>query len=303
MKNQFWSRITLGSKWLLVFFFLISVQSFSQVNIIRYFYSLDANTPLSYLRIVPNEGNQAFFTDLKGKLEIPKSELPEMTSINISGYGINDTLISMRDLMSKETIFLRAKEYVLPEVAVKSSQLTEIKIGDSRAGLWEVNNPMKLIGGEEGELYRYAIRVKISDPIPTYLEEIKFYVSKILIEKVDVSIRILVPSATKKIVPGRMNPISGFQELLQGNKIVKVTNSGWQQVYFEESVQVPDGVTDLMIIFDLLEKEPKSNFAIANQKTSKKIDLGFYLTGGKIGVHSLDSVHPAVELTLLKSKQ
>jgi hypothetical protein len=302
MKNQFWSRITLENKWLVIIFFLISVQSLAQDSTIRYFYSLDSKTPLSYLRVVPSEGNQAFFTDLKGKLEIPNSELAPIKGFNISGYGINDTLISKRDLLSKETIYLKTKEYILPEFAVKSSQLIEIKIGDSRAGLWDVNNPMKLIGGGEGELYRYAIRVKIPDRSTVYLDEIKFYVSKILAEGVDISIRTLVPSTTKKIVPGRMNPISEFRELLQGNKIVKVTKSGWQQVNFDEIIQIPKGVSDLMIIFDLLEKEPKSNFAIANQKTSKKIDLGFYLTGGKIGVHSLDPVHPAVEVTLLKSK-
>lgn len=302
MKNQFWCLITSGSNWLVVPLLLVFVQSFAQDNTVRYFYSLDSNVPLSYLRVVPSDAKQAFFTDLKGKLEIANSKLPQVTSFNISGYGINDTLISIQDFLSAQTIFLETKDFVLPEVSIGSTQLHELKIGDSKAGLWEVKGPIKLLGGEEGEFSRDAIRVKISSRNQHYLDEIKFYVSKSLVQSVYVSVRILFPSPAKKIVPGRKNPVSGFKELLQENKIVNVTKSGWQEVRFAESVQIPVGVSDLFIVFDLLETVPKSNFAIAEQKTSKKIDFGFYLTGGSIGVDNLYPIHPAVEITFLKAK-
>ncbi len=69
---------------------------------------------------------------------------------------------------------------------------------------------------------------------------------------------------------------------------------------FDESVGIPEGVKDLFIVFDLLEKESKSRFMIANQQTSKAIDEAFYNTGGKIGVYNLHPIHPAIELIFLK---
>jgi hypothetical protein len=300
MKNPFWSPILSVNKWLIVPLLLFCVQSFGQDTMVRYIYSLDEKIPLAYLRILPINGKEAFFTDLKGKLELPKTQTAQSTSFNISGYGINDTLISIQQVMSLDTIFLKTKEFELPEVAINSTQLSELKIGDSLADLWEVSMPITLVGAADGEFYRYAIRVKIPKKKQLYLDEIKFYVSNNLAEKVDVSLRVLYPISSKRIIPGRVSSISEFTELLQGTKIITVAKSGWQQVKFSESLQVPNGVVDLFIVFDLLEKKPKSRFAIADQKTSKDIDLGFYTTGGKIGVFNLDAIHPAVEITFLK---
>jgi hypothetical protein len=246
------------------------------------------------------DGSFMDFTDLAGKLEYLKQEIPENSLINISGYGINDTLVSVKQLWNTDTIFLKTKEFELPEVAVTASQLTELKIGDSSAARTEVSRPIKLMNGPEGEFYRYTIRVKIPKGKLLLLEEIKFYVSKILAEKVDISLRVLYPNSGKRIIPGKINSISEFTELLQENKILTVSNSGWQQVSFQEPMQIPRGVGDLFIVFDLLEAEPKSRFAIVDQKNSKDIDLGFYITGGQIGVANLDPTNPAVVITFLK---
>jgi hypothetical protein len=97
-----------------------------------------------------------------------------------------------------------------------------------------------------------------------------------------------------------MNSIVEFTDVLPSNKIIAVTKSGWQQINFNESVQIPIGVSDLFIIFDLIEKIPKSRFAIIDQQTSKDIDLGFYYSSGKIGVFPSNRFHPAVEITFLK---
>jgi hypothetical protein len=300
MKNPFWCPTLSVNKCLTVPLLLFCVQSFAQENTIRYIYSIDEKIPLAYLRVLPINGKEAFFTDLKGKLELPKTQTAQSTSFNISGYGINDTLISIQEVISVDTIFLKTKEFELPEVAINSTQLSELKIGDSLADLWEVSKPMTLVGIADGEFYHCAIRVKITKKKQLYLDEIKFYVSNILAEKVDVSLRVLYPISSKRIIPGRINSISEFTELLRGTKIITVAKPGWQQVKFTESVPVPNGVVDLFIVFDLLEKEPKSRFAIANQKISKDIDLGFYITGGEIGVLTLDAIHPAVEITFLK---
>lgn len=116
----------------------------------------------------------------------------------------------------------------------------------------------------------------------------------------DVAIRALFPNSDIQLKLGRNNSIQDFTELLQGNKVVEVAKPGWMQVNFDESVGIPEGVKDLFIVFDLLEKEPKSKFALADQRVSKAIDLGFYITGGEIGVFEGDPFHPAIELTFLK---
>ncbi|WP_192348160.1 hypothetical protein [Algoriphagus sp. Y33] len=300
MKNLFWYPIISANNWLFLLCLVLSLQTYGQESKVWYFFSLDERTPLAYLRLLPTDGKQAFFTDLEGKLALTTSDIPQISSFNISGYGINDTLISIQQLMSLDTVFLKAKEFELPEVAINSRQLSELKIGDSSAEGWEVSKPMGLINGPEGEFYRYTIRVKIPKKNQLLLDKIKFYVSNILAEKVDVSLRVLYPNSGKRIVPGKINSIAEFTELLQENKIITVSNSGWQQVRFQEPMQIPRGVGDLFIVFDLLEKEPKSRFAIVDQKNTKDIDLGFYITGGQIGVNNLDPIHPAVELTFLK---
>lgn len=300
MKNPFWCPIRSVNKWLIVLFMLISFQSFGQERSATYFYSYKENIPLAYLRVQVEAGSFMDFTDLAGKLEYLKQEIPENSSINISGYGINDTLLSIKQIWELDTIFLKTKEFELPEVAINSTALSELKIGDALADGWEVTKPIDLNNRSDGEFYRYTIRVKIPKKNQLLLDEIKFYVSQILEEKVDVSIRILFPNRGLQIKSGRINSIQDFTELLQGNKVVEVSKPGWIQVNFDESVGIPEGVKDLFIVFDLLEKEPKSKFAIVNQRISKDIDLGFYINGGEIGVFEGDPFHPAIELTFLK---
>lgn len=300
MKNPFWFPIRSVNKWLIIPLLLISVQSFGQERSATYFYSSNEQIPLAYLRVQVKDGSFMDFTDLAGKLEYLKQEIPENSSINISGYGINDTLLSIKQIWELDTIFLKTKEFELPEVAVTSSKLSELKIGDAKAEGWQAAKPIGLIGGAEEDFYRYTVRVKIPKKKQLYLNELKFYVSDILEEKVGLSIRILFPNNGLDIKPGKNNSIQDFTELLQGNKVVEVAKPGWMQVNFDKSVSIPEGVKDLFIVFDLLEKEPKSKFALADQRVSKAIDLGFYITGGEIGVFENYPIHPAVELTFLK---
>lgn len=300
MKNQFWCPIRSVNKCLIIPLLLIYVSSFGQERHATYFYSSNERMPLAYLRVQVEGGIFMDFTNFAGKLEYLKQEISENSLINISGYGINDTLLSIKRLWEVDTIFLRAKEFELPEIAINSTSLSELKIGNASVKVQEVSNPIVTVGGPKGEFYRYTIRVKIPKKKQLYLDEIKFYVSKILEEKVDVSIRILVPKKGFQINQGKINSIQDFSELLQGNKVVEVSKPGWMQVILDGSILIPEGVKDLFIVFDLLEKEPKSRFALADQGVSKAIDLGFYITGGEIGVFNPDKFHPAVELTFLK---
>lgn len=296
MKSLFWCPIRSVNNWLIVTFLLICVQSFGQERSTTYFYSSNEQIPLPYLRVQVEGGSFMDFTDLAGKLEYLKQEIPENSSINISGYGINDTLLSIKQIWELDTIFLKTKEFELPEVAINSTLLSELKIGNASADVWEVSDPITF----KGEVYRYTVRVKLPKKKQLYLDEIKFYVSQILEEKVDVSIRILFPNNGMQIKPGKINLIQNFTELLKESKLVKVSKPGWTQVNFDESVGVPEGVKDLFIVFDLLEKESKSRFAIVDQRISKDIDLGFYLTRGELGVANLHPNHPAVEVNFLK---
>lgn len=300
MKNQYWCPIRSVNKCLIIPLLLICVSSFGQERHATYIYSSNERMPLAYLRVQVEGGSFMDFTNSTGKLEYQKQEIPENSLINISGYGINDTLLSVKRLWEIDTIFLKAKEFELPEIAINSTSLSEFKIGNSSGKIQEVSNPIVTVGGPKGEFYRYTIRVKIPKKEPLYLDEIKFYVSRILEEKADVSIRILVPKKDLQIKQGKINSIQDFSELLQGNKVVEVSKPGWMQVNLDGSVLIPEGVKDLFIVFDLLEKEPKSRFALADQGVSKDIDLGFYITGGEIGVFNPDKFHPAVELTFLK---
>jgi len=206
---------------------LICGQSFGQERSTTYFYSSNEQIPLAYLRVQVEGGSFMDFTDLAGKLEYLKQEIPENSSINISGYGINDTLLSIKKIWDLDTIFLKTKEFELPEVSIKSTLLSELKIGDSKAYFQDVTEPLTVIGAKEDVIYRYAVRIKIPKKKQLYLDEIKFYVSQILEEKVDVSIRILFPNSGMQIKPGRKNSIQDFTELLQGNKVIEVAKSGW----------------------------------------------------------------------------
>ncbi|MCH7415427.1 hypothetical protein MM213_18145 [Belliella sp. R4-6] len=300
MKSELSSHILSISKWLFVPLLLFSFKISAQDRTVRFIYSIDDKVPLSYLRVLSDDGKQAFFTDIKGKFEFPQAQTAEKTSFNISGYGINDTLISIQQVMSKDTLFLKAKEYELPEVIINSSHLSELKIGDSSAQEFEVDKPIESHDGLEGVYYRYTIRVKVPKRKSLVLDEIKFYVSKILEKQVEISLRILVPKAPQRIISGKRNSIDDFTDLLPSSKIVAVAKPGWQQIKFSEPVQVPSRASDLFIVFDLLEEQPKSKFAIVNQRTSKDIDIGFYDKGGAIGVFHSESFHPAIEVIFLK---
>lgn len=299
MKNPFWSRTLLVSR----FFFLAilltcgiaKAQNENQV----FFYSTE-NSPLSYLRVKGQNVTFMSYTDLSGKLEYDKDQIPLNSTIYVSGYGINDTLIVLQNVLKLDTIFLKTKEFILPEFEINSEKLNKLVIGDSNADGWDVKSPMKSANPSESGFYRYTIRVKVPRNEQLYLEKIKFYVSKILTSEVDLTLRVLVPKPTLKIKPGKNNLIQDFSELLPQNEIVQVKDPGWRVVAFNESVPVPKGVKDLFIVFDVLEKEPISNFALAKQKVSKNIDLGFYFSGGIIGLSNLDPIHPAVEITFLK---
>jgi hypothetical protein len=135
--------------------------------------------PLAYLRVQVEGGSFMDFTNSTGKLEYQKQEIPENSLINISGYGINDTLLSVKRLWEIDTIFLKAKEFELPEIAINSTSLSEFKIGNSSGKIQEVSNPIVTVGGPKGEFYRYTIRVKIPKKEPLYLEEISICYFKI----------------------------------------------------------------------------------------------------------------------------
>lgn len=299
MKNPFWYLIRSVNKFLIFLFFVISVQSFGQESHVRYFYSLNEKMPLAYLRLLTEDGKQGFLTDLSGKVNLPQAENIITNSLNISGYGINDTLISIKQILSRDTIFIKVKEFELSEVIISSSMLNELKIGDSSAEIREVSKPITPDGELDAGFYRYTIRVKIPKKKNLILDEIKFYVSNILNEKVDVSLRILYPEPENRIVPGKSNSITEFAELLNENKIIAISTHGWQKIQFEDSVQIPKGIADLFIVFDLLDTTSSSQFALTDQSISKDIDIGFYMNGGKIGVFQKEQIHPAIELTFL----
>jgi hypothetical protein len=280
---------------------LVSVVTLAQDRHQVNFSTLE-KTPLTYLRIMVKEGSFVGYTDLSGYLHYKEDQIPKNSSLYISGYGINDTIFTLQNLKELDTVFLKSKEIVLPEFAVSSAQLEKLIIGNSNEGGWEVKSPIKSSNPKEGSVYRYTIRIKIPKNKGYYLGELKFFVSKILTSKVDLSLRVLVPKPTLKIKPGTINYIQDFSELLKENMIVTIDDPGWKTVEFMEPVLIPEGVKDLFFVFDLLEEKPTSNFALANQKTSKSIDLGFYSTEGHIGVFNLDPIHPAVEVTFLKEK-
>lgn len=300
MKNPFWCHIRSVNKWLFVPLLLIFDQSFGQEKETIYFYSSNERMPLAYLRVQVKDGNFMDFTDLSGKLEYLKQEIPQNSKIIISGYGINDTLLSVKQIWDLDTILLKTKEFELPEVAITSTLLSELKIGDASVNVMEVTNPIKLIGGAEDEFYRYTIRVKTPKKKQLYLDHIKFHVSKNLKDQVSLSLRILAPANSKNLKPGKNNPMSEFVDILSGTKIISVENVGWNSVQFNKPIQIPKDVIDIFIVFDLLGDGEESRFSLSDQKVTKDIDLGFYITGGKIGVFESYPTHPAVEITFLR---
>ncbi|MFN3999793.1 hypothetical protein [Algoriphagus sp.] len=299
MKNPFWCLIPSVNKWLIVPFLLIFVQSYGQEKNTTYFYSSNERMPLSYLRVQVEGGSFMDFTNLTGKLEYLKKEIPENSLINISGYGINDTLLSIKQIWDLDTIFLKTKDFVLPEFAINSTLLSELKIGDASAGIREVSNPITLYGGSEDEFYRYTIRVKTPKKKQLHLDEIKFHISQNLKEKVNVSLRILAVDNSKNLRPGKNNSISEFVEVLREIKIVSIDNPGWNTVGFNEPIPLPKNAANIFIVFDLLGDGEKSGFSLSDQTVTKNIDLGFYITGGIIGVFESSPIHPAVEVTFL----
>lgn len=174
MKNLFWFPILSANKWLIIPFLLLCFKSSAQERTMRFIYSLDEKIPLAYLRILPDHGEQVFFTDIDGKIELPKTQIANGINFEISGYGINDTLISIQHVMSLDTIFLKAKEFELPEVMINSSKLSELKIGDSSAKEFEVSKPIQLHNGPNGVFYRYTIRVKVPKKKSLFLDEIGY---------------------------------------------------------------------------------------------------------------------------------
>jgi hypothetical protein len=195
---------------------------------------------------------------------------------------------------------LKTKDFVLPEVAINSTQLSELKIGDASAGIREVSNPITLYGGSEDEFYRYTIRVKTPKKKQLHLDEIKFHISQNLKEKVNVSLRILAVDNSKNLRPGKNNSISEFVEVLREIKIVSIDNPGWNTVRFNEPIPLPKNAANIFIVFDLLGDGEKSGFSLSDQTVTNNIDLGFYITGGIIGVFESYPIHPAVEVTFLK---
>lgn len=299
MKNPFWYPITLLKISLFFFLTLFSRQSFSQSGSKIFFYSKTEKTPLGYLKIQEKDGKASFFTDIKGKLDYDKNILSTKSEFIISGYGVNDTLISAKHFLEADTIFLKVKEFVLPELTINSSKLKEIKIGDWTATVDDVSNPIRLFGGQDGEAYRYTVKIQMPKG-RLLLDQLKFHVSAGLNDQVDLVFRVLYSPSLRRISHGKNYPISDFNDLLPSPMIINVHKSGWKKIEFSEPVFIPSGTENLFLVFDILENSYLSNFSISEQSTTKKIDLGFYITGGKLGVFEPFHIHPAIELVLLK---
>jgi hypothetical protein len=301
MKNPFWSHIIWKSKGL-VFGILLSLLVsgvYGQDQVAKYFYDQDAKTPLTYLQLVSPTNGFLVYTDMKGMAILSDSVFKTQMSFNISGFGVNDTLISAFQLLDMDTVFLKMKNFDLPEVSINSTLLSELKIGDRRSPIREVKRPIGVTGPKNIN-YRYTIRVQLPKRSQLLLDQVNICVSQILEKEEQVVVRLLYPLSAKKLKYGINEQINDFVDLLPSPKLVTIKSAGWNPISFDEPIPIPKGTTDLFILFDLLETGSNSKFAIVEQAVTKDIDLGYYLTGGEIGVFHPHPIHPAIEFILLK---
>lgn len=301
MKNPFWSPIILKGKGLVFGILLSLVVSvvYGQEKVAKYFYDQYAKTPMTYLQLVSPTNGYLVYTDMKGMAIFPDSVLKTQISFNISGFGVSDTLISAFQLLEVDTVFLKMKDFDLPEVSINSTLLSELKIGDRRRPIREVKRPIGVSGSEDTN-YRYTIRVQVPKRSQLLLDQVNICVSQILEKEEQVVVRLLYPLSVKKIKYGINEQINDFVDLLPSPKIVTIKSAGWNAISFDEPIPIPKGTTDLFILFDLLETDSHSRFAIVEQAVTEDIDLGYYLTGGEIGVFHPYPIHPAVEFIFLK---
>jgi hypothetical protein len=301
MKNHFWFPFIWKSKGFVFGVFLtVTVNvAFGQGNVERYFYSSEEKAPLTYLQLVSPTNGFLVYTDMKGMAILPDSVFKTQIGFNISGFGVNDTLISAFQLLKMDTVFLKMKDFDLPEVSINSTFLSELKIGDRRSPIREVKRPIGVTGSEDIN-YRYTVRVQVPKRSQILLDQVNICVSQILEKEEQVVIRLLYPLSAKRIKYGKNEQINDFVDLLPSPKLVTIKSAGWNAISFNEPIPIPKGTTDLFILFDLLETGSNSKFAIVEQAVTKDIDLGYYLTGGEIGVFHPYPIHPAVEFIFLK---
>ncbi|MFO7825582.1 MAG: hypothetical protein R6V72_16710 [Cyclobacterium sp.] len=193
--------------------------------------------------------------------------------ILISGFAIDDTLISIDKISNLGEIKIKVNDILLETFEVKTKRLETLLVGDSSYLVKEEKRARKLGSfSDSGEMYlndmRYGSFVKTPKREEIFISKLFFHVgSSFIKDSILIDIRILGNKEMLRIKPMKVYTLDKFMDLAPKAMLFEVNQIGWNEVVFEPPISIPDYLDSIFILLD--QWEESNSFTISKQNFSK----------------------------------
>ncbi|MBS9523987.1 hypothetical protein KI659_08160 [Litoribacter alkaliphilus] len=252
--------------------------------------SSDTGVGLPYVKLVYKPSGKVIFTDEKGNSLLDSGIGQELY---ISGAEVKDTVISIKDIIATDKIYLTPRIIDLQEVVVTDKKMKTVWIGNKEYSLIKSYRPIEFANATMN--YRYTALVTLPSKKERVVKAVEVHFSEDIAESILASVRVLGSADHRKVKKdGKIYNISHFRDLVSAQQVIEISKGGgWNKFDFREGVIIPKGLKEVFIVIDLLES-PKVEVAVDFQLSKSGIYSGFYGTEGIIGVFDTSEEHLAL---------
>ena len=293
--------------WIVVVTLIVHISDFTYCQAVRQvrLESIVTGEPLIFRKLTYLPSGIFTSSDADGLALLDHEKLTQSTGIMISGFALNDTILDPNIFLEQKTLQLHVKDHIMETVEINSHKLTPITIGHKSPSVREADYAAKSAGfpGEsqhETLDMKYGAWVKLPKGKEKYVSKLIFHVGDLLDGQEEwVDIRILGNTTGKKLQPFRIYPMQDFGDLSEKPLNIKISQSGWQELEFQQPVPIPDKNKYILVLFDLLKES--DTFTISTQNLQEHtIDRAYYSPPNTIWIQKEPSdKSPAMVVELL----
>lgn len=258
--------------WLFLLFFFSHIANGQSLVISGDLRDLDSSKPISYANIIDITDKKSGTTSRKdGTFKLTVTDDSVDHKIFISAVGYRDTILTARQVKDTETIYLKRRNYELPDVVVSGKRLEELVIGDTSSHVESKNITLTGAGGA-GFSWGSYINVKRKE-IGGYVNELKVYFSEKGFVGTPMALRARL--FTGKFTFNYRLHFSDFRDLLPEPVIITPESSGWLTIDLSE-YKIPVPKSGLYFIFTPLDQKDKY-VSYNKDKKSFHANIGAYV--------------------------
>lgn len=267
--------------------------SFAQTTKIRLI-ELENSDPIAFRKVTFLPSGNFFSSNIDGEIIFSDSMLVKDNQIMISGFALNDTIIDTKKILNITELRLFVKDKLLEPIEIKASRLRTVKVGDFSKDVVDEVKARKLVSIDkqyDQKLHdiKYGVGVDVPKGKEVYLSKVVFHVgSATKGNQSKINFRILGNFENSNFTDFKIYDTKNFIDLVHEPLYKIIEKSGWNEIIFDNPIQIPTKLKKVFLVLDLLEESDSFSISYHLHK-GKNIKSAFYSPPNRIYIGQLSN--------------